>query len=111
MTRATDSSMKPGLVPTHPGEILREDVLPAFGWPEKLSKTAICKELGVSRPTLDAILDEKRSMSAVMALKFGHWCGNGAGIWLRMQVRFDEYEATKKALKEGLLDKIPVRAA
>ena len=45
----------PSIDPVHPGEILREDVLPALS----MSRTAVAEALGISRQTLYAILNEK----------------------------------------------------
>ena len=44
---------KSGLPPVHPGEILKEDILPSVG----LSVTAAAKALGVSRQMLHDIMD------------------------------------------------------
>jgi antitoxin HigA-1 len=74
-----------GLPPIHPGEILREDVLPALGRP----KTEIARLLGISRQTLYDILNEKQPITAQMALRIGKMCGNGPTIWLNMQKRYD----------------------
>lgn len=74
-----------GLRPVHPGEILREDVLPALGRP----KTEIARLLGISRQTLYDILNERQPVSATMALRIGKMCGNGPEIWLNMQKRYD----------------------
>ena len=71
--------------PVHPGEILREDVLPALGRP----KTEIARLLGISRQTLYDILAEKQPITARMALRIGKLCGNGPDIWSRMQVQYD----------------------
>jgi addiction module HigA family antidote len=46
--------------PTHPGAILREDILPALG----ISQSALAAYLGVSRLTVSEILLEKRLISA-----------------------------------------------
>jgi addiction module HigA family antidote len=74
-----------GLRPTHPGELLREDVLPALG----KSKTEIARLLGVSRQTLHDILTEKQPITPQMALRIGKLCGNGPEIWLNMQNAYD----------------------
>lgn len=74
-----------GLRPIHPGEILREDVLPALGRP----KTEIARLLGISRQTLYDILNEKQPVTATMALRLGKMCGDGAEIWLNLQKRYD----------------------
>ena len=53
------------LPPVHPGEIIREDILPSVG----LSVTAAAKALGVSRQMLHDILAARKPLSAVMCLK------------------------------------------
>ncbi len=74
-----------GLRPIHPGELLREDVMPALG----RSVTEIAKLLGVSRKTLYAIMNEDAPVSPAMALKLGKLCGNGPTIWLGLQQDYD----------------------
>jgi addiction module HigA family antidote len=73
------------LPPTHPGAILREDVLPAIG--EPVMKVA--KQLGVTRQHLHRILAEKAPVTPEMALRLGEFCGNGPDLWLRMQQAYD----------------------
>jgi antitoxin HigA-1 len=51
----------------HPGELLREDIIPALG----KSKTEIARLLRISRRTLYDILDEKQPVTVAMALRFG----------------------------------------
>jgi addiction module HigA family antidote len=71
--------------PIHPGEYLREDVLPALGKP----KAEIARLLGVSRQTLYDILSEKQPVTAPMALRIGKLCGDGGRIWLTLQHAYD----------------------
>jgi addiction module HigA family antidote len=94
-----------GLTPMHPGEMLREDVLPAFG----RSKTDIAKLLGVSRQTLYDILDEKQPITPMMALRIGKLCGNGPDLWLNLQRKHDLWRAEKEIAKD--LAKIPTLSA
>ena len=74
-----------GLKPTHPGEILREDVLPALSRP----KTEIAELLGVSRQTLYDILNEKQPVTPGMALRLGKLFGNGPIFWINLQREYD----------------------
>lgn len=83
---------KRGLPPMHPGELLREDVLPALRRP----KAEIARLLGVSRQTLYDILEEKQPVTPVMALRLGKLCGNGPDLWLNLQRRFDLDRAQRK---------------
>ena len=71
----------PSIDPVHPGEILREDILPALS----VSKTAVADALGISRQTLYDILNEKQPVTAEMAFRFGKLFGNGANFWLNLQ--------------------------
>ena len=70
-----------GLAPTHPGEVLREDVIPALALP----KAEIARRLGISRQTLYDILDEKQPVTPGMALRLGKFFGNGPEFWLNLQ--------------------------
>ena len=79
-------------LPTHPGAILREDVLPNLG----LSVSAFARSLGVSRQTLHAVLAERSGVSAEMALRLGASLGNGAQLWVDMQTKFDLWQAEAK---------------
>ena len=74
-----------GLRPVHPGEILREDVLPAVGRP----KTEIARLLGISRQTLYDILNEKQPVSPVMALRLAKMFGGTGESWLNLQRNYD----------------------
>ena len=76
---------KNGLPPVHPGEILKEDVLPSAG----LSVTAAAKALGVSRQMLHDILSERRPLSAVMCLKLSRLLGGSPELWMRLQAAYD----------------------
>ena len=53
--------------PTHPGEILREDVIKPLG----LTVTEAANRLGVTRKTLSALLNCRASMSPEMAVRVG----------------------------------------
>ena len=71
--------------PVHPGEILREDILPAL----RMSKAAVAEALGISRQTLYDILNEKQPVTAEMAVRFGKAFGNGARFWVNLQRSHD----------------------
>jgi addiction module HigA family antidote len=74
-----------GLAPTHPGELLREDVLPALNKP----KAEIARLLEVSRQTLYDILAEKQDITPTTALRIAKLTGTSATMWLNMQQSYD----------------------
>ena len=94
-----------GLRPTHPGELLREEVLPALGRP----KAEIARLLRISRQTLHDILQERRPITPAMALRIGKLCGNGPDLWINMQRSYD-LEIAEKELKSEIA-KIPTLQA
>lgn len=77
--------LKRALPPMHPGELLREDVLPALG----RGHADIARLLRVSRQTLHAVLRERQPVTPLMALRLGKLCGNGPELWLALQSRHD----------------------
>lgn len=84
--------------PVHPGEILREDILPAI----PLSKTAVAQALNISRQTLYDILNEKQPVSAEIAVRFGKLFGNGPRFWVNLQGAYDLAMAERSVDVSGL---------
>lgn len=78
--------------PVHPGEVLREDIIPAL----EVSKTEIARLLGMSRQALYDILNEKAPVSAELAVKIGKLCGNGPGLWINLQRAYDLWHAERR---------------
>jgi addiction module HigA family antidote len=84
--------------PTHPGALLREDVIPATG----RSKTEIAKLLGISRQHLYDILREHKPVSPSVAVRLGKLFGDGAGVWTRMQAAYDTWHAEREEDVSGI---------
>lgn len=78
--------------PAHPGELLREDILPALG----MTKTEVAEALGISRQHLYDILRERKPVSPEVAVRLGKAFGDGAGVWLRMQAAYDAWNAERE---------------
>ena len=74
--------------PTHPGEMLREDVLPAL----KMTQTELARRLGVSRLSVSELLHEKRALSPDMAIRIATLTNTTPESWLRMQQAVDLWE-------------------
>lgn len=82
--------------PPHPGETLRDDVLPAKG----ITITEAAAEIGVSRVALSRVLNGRAAISPEMAIKLEAWLGveNGgsAEAWLGQQMAYDLWQARQK---------------
>lgn len=80
--------------PVHPGEMLREE------WLEPLDMNAnqLAKALGVPRQTVYEIVNEKRGLSAEMALRLSKWSGMSERFWMNLQSHY-EFETAK--MEEG----------
>ena len=95
-------------IPTHPGEILREEVLPALD----TSVAEFARGLRVSRQTVYGILSERKGITPEMALRIGKYLGsNGPGIWLRMQQAYDLTVAERRLAEELAAIHKPEQAA
>lgn len=79
--------------PPHPGETLKEDVLPALG----LTVTQAAEQLGVARVTLSRMINGHAAISAEMAIRLAQWLGGSAEIWLRLQLQYDLWHAEKNS--------------
>jgi antitoxin HigA-1 len=81
----------PARAPIHPGEILREDILPALD----ISVSEAAQAMKISRQTLYRVLSGKAAVSPEMALRLGKFCGNGPDLWLRLQEAHDLWYAER----------------
>ena len=79
----------PTRCPTHPGELLRDVVIPATG----RTKTEVAALLGISRQHLYDILQERKPVSPAVAVRLGKLFGDGAAVWVRMQAAYDTWQA------------------
>ena len=74
--------------PTHPGAVLREDVLPAL----EMTQTEFARRLCVSRLTVSDLLHEKRALSPDMAMRLARLLDTTPESWLNMQTMLDLWE-------------------
>ncbi|MGD7428512.1 HigA family addiction module antitoxin [Ralstonia pseudosolanacearum] len=84
-------SRNPDRCPTHPGELLLEDVIPETG----KSKAEIARMLGISRQHLHDVLAERKPVSPEVAVRLGKLFGNEPLLWIRMQGAYDAWHASR----------------
>ncbi|HET7232945.1 MAG TPA: HigA family addiction module antitoxin [Longimicrobium sp.] len=91
--------------PTHPGEMLREEYLPDFGW----SAAELAERLRVPRSAVDALLAEEAPATPDLALRLGRLFGQTPAYWIKGQLAYDFYFALKAAASD-LAAIVPVDA-
>lgn len=97
------SLRNPNRRPTHPGAILREDVLPAL----EMTQVEMAQRLGVSRLSVSELLHEKRSMTPEMAMRVAKLLNTTPESWLRMQEAVDLWKVQQNP--EKLADIKPIK--
>ncbi|EQA46521.1 addiction module antidote protein HigA [Leptospira broomii serovar Hurstbridge str. 5399] len=90
--------------PTHPGEILLEDVIKPLG----LTITEAAKDLGISRKTLSEIVNGKSSITPETAVRIALATNTSAESWLNMQIKLDLWTALQDKPRNVI--KFPVSA-
>jgi len=78
--------------PAHPGELLREIVIPATN----LSKSEVARLLGISRQHLYDIMAGRKPVTPETAIRLGKLFGDGPAVWARMQTEHDLWEAARR---------------
>jgi len=77
--------------PTHPGELIREDLLPETG----ISQSQLAKFMGVSRRTVSEIIHERRKITPDIALRLAKVFNSTPEMWLNMQQSIDLWEINR----------------
>ena len=85
------TGQKKKLAPTHPGELLRREVMPAA----ELTQEKLAILLGVSRRTVNEIVTEKRSVSADMGHRLARLFDTTPELWLGLQQDVDLWKAAE----------------
>jgi len=82
--------------PTHPGELLREETLPAAG----LKAAELATLLGVSQRGINALLQERRSVNPDLAHRLARIFKTTPEFWLRLQEAVDIWDAWQANRRE-----------
>ena len=75
--------------PTHPGELIREDLLTDTG----LSQTQLARLMGVSPKTISDLVNERRRVTPDLAFRLARVFNSTPEMWLNMQQAIDLWEA------------------
>jgi addiction module HigA family antidote len=89
--------------PAHPGAILREDVLPAL----RMSQGELASRLGVSRVTVNTLLQERRDLSIELAARIARLLGHSPESWIRMQEALDLWKLAQDPSRLKGIEPLP----
>jgi addiction module HigA family antidote len=81
--------------PAHPGQFIKMEIIDPLG----LSVTAAATVLGVTRPTLSALLNGRAALSSDMALRIEKAFGPKMDTLMRMQTSYDIAQARSREAK------------
>ncbi|MBW1766193.1 MAG: HigA family addiction module antidote protein [Deltaproteobacteria bacterium] len=77
--------------PTHPGELIREDLLPETG----ITQTHLARLMGVSRRTVSEIIHERRQVTPDIAFRLAKVFNSTPEMWLNMQQSVDLWKTNQ----------------
>jgi antitoxin HigA-1 len=77
--------------PPHPGLSVRRDCIEPLG----MTITEAAEALGVTRQTLNNLVNGKSGISADMAIRLDKAFGGGAETWLQLQMAYDLAQARR----------------
>ena len=103
----TTSARRKKMPATHPGELLREEIMPAAN----LTQDALAERLGVSRRTVNEIVGEKRSVTADMAHRLARLFDTTPEFWLGLQQDWDLWHALHSGGAAEIAHLKPLRRA
>lgn len=77
--------------PPHPGLTIRDDILPEL----KVSVGAAAECLGLHRTTFSRVINGRAAITPDLAIRLSQWLDIDAEQWLRLQLKFDLWNARK----------------
>ena len=89
--------------PTHPGAIVREDILPHLN----ITQAELAARMGVSRLTVSELIHEKRGFSAAMAVRLAKVLRTTPETWMRMQLAVDLWDVQQDAGRYEKVEPLP----
>lgn len=84
-------------LPTHPGEMLREEFLA----PMQIDEQQLAESIHVSRERINEIISERKSINRSIALRLAKYFGMSPDFWISLQLRWDLYQ-TQQGESEDL---------
>ena len=83
-------NIKFGFTPTHPGEVLKDEIEY-----RKISQSRLAKQMGMSYKILNDILNERRPITVTTAMMFEAALDIPADSLMRLQLKYNMQEAQR----------------
>ena len=83
-------------VPTHPGEMLREEFLLPMG----ITQRELAQAIHVPYQRINELVNERRGMTPGIALRLARFFGMSADFWMNLQLRWDLYHAQQAEARQ-----------
>ena len=99
----TDSDM---IEPIHPGEILMEDFIEAFG----ITQNKLAVSIGVPPRRINEIVHGKRGITADTAIRLARFFGTSDEFWMNLQSNY-ELRLERRALGDKVAAIAPLEVA
>ena len=99
-----DSETGLGFRPPHPGEVLKQDILPTLG----MTVGQLADHLNVTRATLSDLLNERKDVSHTMAIRLGKAFRNGTRFWLALQMQYDLWKLEQEEVYKVEVEPLPL---
>ncbi len=93
-----------GFRPPHPGEVLKQDILPGLN----MTVGQLAEHLGVTRATLSDLLNEQKDVSHTMAIRLGKAVRNGTRFWLALQMQHDLWKLEQEEVYQVNVAPLPL---
>ena len=94
------ANIKLGFTPTHPGEVLKDEIEY-----RKISQTLLAKQMGISYKILNDILNERRPVTTTTAMMFEAALGIPAYSIINIQTEYNLQVASRdKSLTKRLAE-------
>ena len=78
--------------PPHPGRIVRQECIEPLG----LTIAEAARALGVTRQTVDRLVNGRSGISAEMAIRLAKAFGSTPDTWVRLQAAYDLAQARRR---------------
>jgi addiction module HigA family antidote len=100
------TSVRNGLRPVHPGEVLREDYLQPLG----MSAHALAQALKVPPSRINDIVLERRGVTVDTAMRIVRYFGGDVQTWMNLQTTY-EVKVAEKELGPRIAKEVLPKAA